>query len=186
MHATICDLILDLAQNGVEASSTLVDITVRHDKSILTVTIKDNGKGMSEAVIQRALDPFYTDGVKHRQRRVGLGLPFLKQLTDMTEGSFAIDSTPNQGTCVTFSLNIDHIDLPPMGNIPSLVLSMMNFEGTYDLSFTRVCGSNQYEIRRSELLDAIGGFETSDDLILARTYLRSLDEEFMNNMHEME
>ncbi|MBQ7075808.1 MAG: ATP-binding protein [Clostridia bacterium] len=42
--------ILDIAQNSITADATLVEIEIVEDtkKDILTITVKDNGKGMSE------------------------------------------------------------------------------------------------------------------------------------------
>jgi hypothetical protein len=44
---------------------------------------------MTAEELQRALDPFHTDGIKHPHRKVGLGLPFLVQTAEHA----AVDGT---------------------------------------------------------------------------------------------
>jgi len=57
----------------------------------------DNGKGMSGAGLDRAMDPFVTDGVKHPERKVGLGLPFLIQTAIQSGGGWRIISATADG-----------------------------------------------------------------------------------------
>ena len=54
--------ILDVAQNSVTAKADLIKIGVCADtaRDLLTVTISDNGCGMTEETAKRAVDPFYT------------------------------------------------------------------------------------------------------------------------------
>jgi hypothetical protein len=58
---------------------------------------RDNGKGMSGAELDRAMDPFVTDGVKHPGRKVGLGLPFLIQTAVQSGGGWRISSAKAGG-----------------------------------------------------------------------------------------
>ena len=66
--------ILDIVQNSIAAQATWVEIIIEEnlDKDYLRISIQDNGKGMKQEQIERALDPFYTS---RTNRRVGLGLP---------------------------------------------------------------------------------------------------------------
>ena len=52
--------VLDIAQNSVAAGATRIEISVSIDTAArrLTLTIADNGKGMSEEVRRRVTDPF--------------------------------------------------------------------------------------------------------------------------------
>ena len=40
--------ILDIVENSVKANATLIEIDVSAKDNLLTVSVKDNGKGMSE------------------------------------------------------------------------------------------------------------------------------------------
>ena len=65
--------ILDITQNSLTAGATLVGISLLEDEQgILTLTISDDGKGMSEEIVKGVTNPFYTT---RTTRKVGLGLP---------------------------------------------------------------------------------------------------------------
>ena len=102
MHATLADVIADTAQNSIEAGAKHVTLTLVEDGKTIAVTITDDGKGMDEATQARAFNPFYTEAGKHDKRKVGLGLPILKQLCESTDGavnSCATPSPPRTSTC---------------------------------------------------------------------------------------
>lgn len=69
--------ILDVVQNSIGARASLVEITVSIDTTAdtLTVIIRDDGRGMSEAELSRAVDPLYTT---RTTRKYGFGVPFSK------------------------------------------------------------------------------------------------------------
>ena len=53
--------ILDLAQNSVRANAALVEIMVSVDESrLITITIRDDGSGMSDELKERVTSPFAT------------------------------------------------------------------------------------------------------------------------------
>ena len=88
MHAAVCDFILDCLQNSVEAGASEVYLAINQTSRKFSVSIKDNGRGMDEDQLKKAVDPFYTDGIKHKSRKVGLGLPFLIQTVEQDRRRF--------------------------------------------------------------------------------------------------
>ena len=86
MHATLTDVLTDTAQNSIEAGAKHIGVEIVEDGTFFSVKISDNGKGMDEATQRRAFDPFFTEAGKHDKRKVGLGLPMLKQLCEMCGG----------------------------------------------------------------------------------------------------
>ena len=60
-----------------------------------------------------------------------------------------------------------------MGDLVEMVLMLFNYPGDFDLVFTHKKGETDYSISRSELADAVGGFETPEGLSLAREFLTS-------------
>ena len=92
MHATICDCFADTVQNAIEAGASRIDAELTENGETVKVVIKDNGKGMDEAVLKRVWDPFYSEAGKHDKRRVGLGLPLLRQMVEATGGKLTLDS----------------------------------------------------------------------------------------------
>lgn len=173
MHATIADVIADTAQNSIEAGASRVEVSLVEDGVTVSVRIADNGKGMDEATQRRAFNPFYTEPGKHDKRRVGLGLPILKQLCEATDGGLSLESAPGRGTTLSYHFRADHVDLPPMGDIAAMVLMLFNYPGEFELVFTHRKGGEEYEIARSELADAVGGLESVEGLTLAKEFLAS-------------
>ena len=173
MHATIADVIADTAQNSIEAGASHVEVALVEDGVTVSVRIADNGKGMDEATQRRAFNPFYTEPGKHDKRKVGLGLPILKQLCEATDGGLSLESAPGRGTTLSYHFRADHVDLPPMGDIAAMVLMLFNYPGEFELVFTHRKGGEEYAISRSELADAVGGLESVEGITLAKEFLES-------------
>lgn len=169
---------LDLVQNAVEAKARHIVVVMDTCGRESTIRIEDDGCGMNEATRARAMDPFFTNGEKHRNRRFGLGLPFLKQQMELVGGTLDIQSAPGVGTAVSFSFDRGHLDAPPFPDLLETVLAMMNFSGDYELLFERRGEGSAYEVSRNVLLEALGGMDTAEELTLAKRYIRGLDEEF--------
>ena len=121
--------ILDIAENGINAGANCVEIEVDIEKSkdLMTIKVRDNGKGMDSETLDKIRDPFFTT---RTTRKVGLGVSFLDELAELTGGRLDIDSTPGIGTTVRLELPISHPDRPPLGDIIStlITLSMINTE----------------------------------------------------------
>ena len=131
---------------------------------------------MPPEIVAKAFDPFYTEPGKHDKRKVGMGLPFVKQTCDACGGSVKLESRQGVGTTIVCTFQADNIDLPPMGSLPQAVLSLFNFDGDFDLVFRHRKGGNEYEISRLELKDAVGGFDSVEGLSLAREFLEGQEE----------
>lgn len=175
MHFAVCDFLLDLVQNSVEAGARTVRIDVVESGGSIDATVEDDGKGMDERELERAKDPFYTDGTKHARRKVGLGLPFLIQAVEQAGGDFRISSRKGSGTRVSFGFPADGVDTPPLGDLPGLFLSAMCFDGDYELVIRRRAPARRvdYEIRRSEILGAVGPLDDAGALVSVREFLAS-------------
>ena len=177
MHASIADVIADTAQNSIEAGASMIELSLTEAHDRVTVSIKDNGKGMDEQTMKRAFDPFYSEPGKHDKRRVGLGLPILKQICEACDGKVHLTSEKGVGTSLVYYFRANHIDLPPMGDLVEMVLTLFNYPGRFDLVFSHRRGANDYSIARSELAEAVGGLETVEGLSLAREFLKGQEDE---------
>ena len=176
MHASLSDIVADVAANSIEAGAKLIRVSVVEADGIIELKVVDNGKGMPPEIVSRAFDPFYTEPGKHDNRKIGMGLPFVKQTCDACGGAVTLTSEPGVGTTLVCTFQTDNIDLPPMGSIPNAILSLFNFAGDFDLVFRHRKNGDEYEIARSELQDAVGGFESVEGLSLAREFLESQEE----------
>ena len=177
MHASIADILADTAQNAIEAGAANIRVELTEDGKMIRVTITDDGKGMDEAMQRRAFDPFYTEPGKHDARKVGLGLPILKQVAEATGGEVSLKSAPGKGTTLSYSFAADNVDLPPMGDISDMALGLFNYPGDFELTFAHARGAKSYEVSRSELREAVGSLEDVEGLALAREFLRSQEED---------
>ena len=117
--------ILDVAQNSLRANATEINILVFFDTAAdrLTVSIKDNGCGMSQEFVSRVLDPFTTT---RTTRRVGLGLPLFRQSALEAGGDLSIESREGKGTEVAAWFRTSHIDRMPLGDLAVTVTTLLN------------------------------------------------------------
>ena len=113
---TLSDHILDITENSIRAGAKLIEISVDEDSenNLLTIEIKDDGHGMDQNTVQKVLDPFYTTKTV---RRIGLGLPLLKDAAERSGGTFQINSQENQGTTVKATFGLRHLDRQPLGGL---------------------------------------------------------------------
>lgn len=176
MHASLSDIVADVTANSIEAGARTVRLSVLEADGRIVLEVKDDGKGMDAVTCARAFDPFYTEPGKHDRRRIGMGLPFVKQTCDACGGSVALESEKGVGTRLACSFDATNIDLPPLGDLASTVLSLFNYPGDFELVFTHRRDEGEYEIARSELADAVGGFDSVEGLGLARDFLVSQEE----------
>ena len=164
--------IMDILQNSTRAKANNITLEVleNHDADTLTLIFKDDGCGMSAETVEKVINPFFTT---RTTRKVGLGLPLLKQNTEQTGGSMKIESELGVGTTVTAIFGLTHLDRPPMGDLAETVLMLFNYPGEFDLTFTHRKGTEEYSISRLELADAVGGLESIEGISLAREFLQS-------------
>ncbi len=176
MHASLADLLLDLVHNAVNAKAATIAVRWAERDGALDIKVADDGSGMSEETQQRALSPFYTDGVAHPTRKVGLGLPFLVQTVDSVGGEFRLDSEPGRGTVVAVLLPVDHVDLPAHGDLSECFAYALAVTGPREVVIDRVAIDDGYTLRRSEVEDALGDLEDPESLRLLIAYIRSQEE----------
>jgi len=189
MHFTLADLVTDITQNAVEAGADLVELDIMENmpsdlssncKSEFRFIVKDNGVGMTEEELKKAIDPFVTDGIKHPNRKVGLGLPFMIQTAEQSNGGWDIKSEKGKGTTVTAWFDAGNVDVPPTGDIPGMIRMILMFESKAEIVIRRKKLTNgiedEYEVRKSELTEVLGGLEKAGSLVLLKEYLCSLED----------
>lgn len=135
MMRELSDNIMDIAQNSISAGATLTEVHVKvsHADNLITFVFKDDGCGMSEELVKSVTEPFTTT---RKTRKVGLGLPLLKQTAEMTGGTMDIQSAVGVGTVVTATFGLDHIDRPPMGDVAGAWFSLVVMNPEKDFLFT--------------------------------------------------
>ena len=146
--------ILDIAQNSITARAKRVDITLEEGAEALTLTIADDGTGMSPELLSRVSDPFTTT---RTTRKMGLGLPLLRLAAEQTGGSLTIESALGKGTTVTAVFVASHIDCPPLGDTASTVsLLAQGLPGDMELTYTRRTGKGEFRFDTAEIRAVLG------------------------------
>lgn len=156
--------ILDIAENSVRAGASLIEITVeeRLSEDLLTVTIADNGCGMTEAQLENVIDPFYTT---RTTRKVGLGVPFFKMAAELTGGSFAIDSTVGKGTLIFAKFIRSSIDRMPLGDINETIATLIHCNPKIDFVYTRFLDNDAMQLDTREFRRILDGVELNDPTV---------------------
>ncbi len=137
--------VLDVANNSIRAGADLIEISVHIQKALdmLTITIADNGCGMTQEQVNMVEDPFFTT---RTTRKIGLGIPFFKMAALNTEGTFHIDSTLGIGTTVTASFKLSHIDRMPLGDMNSTIHTLITLNTQIDFVYTYGYDENSFTL----------------------------------------
>ena len=147
--------VLDVAENSTRAGAALVAITAAVDTAsdLLTITIADDGCGMTEEQVAHVTDPFFTT---RKTRKVGLGIPFFKYAAESTGGSFTIDSTPGAGTTVTAVFGLSHIDRMPLGDMDGTVTALIRMNPQIDFRYVFTADGRSAQTDTRQLREILG------------------------------
>jgi len=147
--------ILDIAQNSIVAGASLIQITVDENlkEDTLTITIEDNGKGMTEEELSMVTSPFFTS---RTTRKVGLGIPMFKASAEACDGGFKIDSKKGKGTYIEAKFKHSHIDRVPLGNIPDTMIVLINSDINIDFIYKHLKNDKQYILDTKEIKEVLG------------------------------
>ena len=147
--------VLDVVQNSVRANATLVEISViaSNTSDTLTISIKDNGCGMSKEQVSQVEDPFFTT---RTTRRLGFGIPFFKFAAECTNGSFHIASTKGVGTTVTAVFTLSHIDRMPLGDMTETVHMLVTQNFIIDFLYTYRIDDREFILDTREFREILG------------------------------
>lgn len=164
--------VLDVAENSTRAGASLVTITVAADtgKDRLTISIEDNGCGMTDEEVSLVTDPFFTT---RRMRNVGLGIPFFKYAAESTGGNFSLKSEPGMGTAVTAVFGLSHIDRMPLGDINSTVMTLIICHPDTDFLYIYRYNKSSFELDTRSFREILGGipFDTPQVRAWIKEYL---------------
>jgi hypothetical protein len=156
MLEELSDHIMDVAMNAVRAGATCVRISLAEDrdKNLLTFSIADNGAGMTEEVARSVTDPFFST---KQGKKVGLGVPLLKQVSEMCDGTFSLESKQGDGTRIEVGFALDHPDRPPVGNIRDTVLLLCVSNPDVRFVFDCAGGGRQFHLDTEDVASRLSG-----------------------------
>ncbi len=147
--------VLDIAQNSIAAGATLITIRVTEESAAdrLSITVEDNGRGMSPEQLQKVRDPFYTT---RTTRKVGMGIPLFRMAAEMTGGSLDIRSELGQGTTVMAVFTLSHIDRMPLGDIQGTVTALIRLNPQLDFRYIQTVDGASFELDTRKLREILG------------------------------
>lgn len=171
--------ILDIAKNSVTAGAKNIDIAIREDENgRLTLSIRDDGKGMDEETLRRVTDPFYTT---RTTRKVGMGIPLLTLAAEQTGGKVSIRSKTKEkhpadhGTEVLATFDARHLDFTPLGDISESLCVLIQGSPEIDFSFIHTAPGLSVEFSTKEVRTVLGediSLAEYDVLAWIRGYIR--------------
>ena len=148
--------VLDIAQNAITAGAKTV--TIRALQSLeadsLDLWVEDDGCGMSPAMLESVTSPFTTS---RTTRKVGLGIPLLKQTAEMTGGSFVIESTEGVGTKLHARYVPSSLDMLPLGDMGSTMLLLVQQKPDMRFVYERSLGDRSFTLDTDALRTELEG-----------------------------
>ena len=172
--------ILDVTKNSVTAGAKNIVVSLVTDKDgWLTLTIKDDGCGMSEETVRNVTDPFYTT---RTTRKVGMRLPLLKLAAEQAGGTLSLESSKGEtdhGTVVTATFDTRSIDFTPLGDIASTMCILIAGSPEIDFFFSDVSEKGEVRLETPELRAVLG-----DGISLAEPEIQLWIEEYLREQYE--
>jgi hypothetical protein len=172
--------ILDIAQNSIRANASCIEISISEipERNILELTINDNGSGMDAEMLNKVTDPYTTS---RTTRKVGLGLPLLKQSAEQSGGFVKVNSEKGVGTSVYALFKYDHIDRPPLGDCGGTIILLVAANPKIDFRYIHSYNSAKYEFDTNEVKQALGDADISNPKI--RTMLKEMVTENIKELY---
>lgn len=180
--------VMDIVQNSISAGASLITIQVEESapEDLLSISVTDNGCGMTREQVEHVIDPFYTT---RTTRSVGLGVPLFKMEAEMTGGSFQIDSEKGKGTTLTAAFKPSSVDMIPLGDISGTVQLLISCNPNLDFIFTRSYKNGtgekrEFSLKTQELREALGGevpLDSPDVVLWIKEFLAEQTEELLKS-----
>lgn len=165
--------VLDVVQNSIRANANFIEIRIEINSAQdrLTITISDNGCGMTAEQIKKVEDPFYTT---RTTRSVGLGVPFFKYAAEITGGTFKITSEPGKGTVVTAEFVLSHIDRMPLGDMTSTIHALVTLNTEIDFLYVYQVDEKSFTLDTRDFREVLGDmpFNVPEVSSYIKDYLR--------------
>ncbi len=147
--------ILDIVQNSITANATAIDIIIIESPKddLLTISIIDNGCGMSEELLEKVISPFVTS---RTTRKVGLGISLFKAAAERCNGNFKIYSTEGKGTSIEVKFQRSHIDRAPLGKMSDTFITLLISNENIDYTYKHVLDDKEFFIDTREIKQILG------------------------------
>ena len=156
--------IMDIFQNAISANATLISLDIVEDThaNLMRLEIGDNGIGMSQQMQRQVTDPFFTT---RTLRKIGLGIPLLKQNAERTGGFFRLESEEGIGTRVIAQFVLDHLDRPVLGDVPGIMVLAVMANPQIGFTYTHLKDKKLYRFSSMEVKEALGDIPVNEPMV---------------------
>ncbi|MDF2949527.1 MAG: hydE [Sedimentibacter sp.] len=157
--------ILDIVMNSIKAEASLIELFIEDSikNNWLKIVIKDNGIGMTDEMVKQVTDPFFTT---RTTRRVGLGIPMLKENCEMCNGYLKIKSVLHEGTTIECCFERDNIDRVPLGNMGDTIITIINSLKNCELLYKHSTDGNSFTLSTEEIRFILDGGSINENAVL--------------------
>lgn len=160
--------VLDITMNSVRAGATKIDIKLNEEGEWLDFSVTDNGCGMKKEQVEKLTNPFFTT---RTTRKVGLGIPFLTMLAEMTGGYVKITSKhesehTDHGTTTFARFGRNHIDFIPLGDMVGTVKTLIQGSPDIDFTYTHIMEGREVSLSCAELREVLGDVSLGEPEVL--------------------
>ena len=171
--------VMDIAENSVGGKAKNIAITVEENtyKDYLMMKIVDDGKGMDAEFLANVVNPFTTT---RTTRKVGLGIPLLKEACEACNGSFQIQSEVGLGTTVEARFQHSHIDRMPLGDITDTIYCLVIAYPQIHWVFEYIVNGDVFYFDDQPIKKELEGIPLSDPGILG--FIREYLDEGVNSI----
>jgi len=147
--------ILDIAENSLAAGADQIEIRITENRRLdaLSIEVIDNGRGMDEDTLKKALDPFYTTKTV---RRFGFGLSLLSEAAKAAGGTLAIESKEGEGTRIKADFRHSHIDRQPLGDMSQTLITLIMGNPDIDFLYIHRQDGREYRMDTAEIRAQLG------------------------------
>ncbi len=150
-------------------------IKIEEDENNFVFAIEDDAGGIRQDILEKIFDPFVTTRDK-KIRKVGLGLPFLKQATESTGGSVELKTELGKGTIVKAHFVKSHIDCQPVGDLAGTFFALL-LNTNVNWKIERCLNDDCYEIDSQTLKNYLGEIDSPEKMNILKDLLYSMEEE---------
>jgi len=157
--------LLDIAENSIAAGARNIKIQIEEncDKDLLKLVVSDDGRGMSAETAKKVIDPFVTS---RTTRKVGLGIPLLKEAAEACNGCFELTSTLGKGTELSVQFQRSHIDRMPLGDVSTTFQNLFFSNPQIHWLFEYRIDGKEFVFDDKEIKDELQGVSLTEPEII--------------------
>ena len=164
--------ILDIVQNSIKAKAKNITVDIDEDAATdkLTITIIDDGCGMSEEFLAQVRDPFTTT---RTTRKTGMGISLFEAAAMQTGGGLDIQSRLGEGTTLSVRFGLSSIDRAPLGDMAGTMVTIIGGAPDIDYIYRHKTNKGEFVLDTRELREVLGDvpFDVPDVLNWINGYI---------------